>query len=190
MAKSHNVGKNNPMYGKKGKNHPAYKNGCRCEQHHCKCGNPICYKTWQRNGECKFCAMKGAKNPCFGKKHSEKTILKMRKVKLGRNNSNWKNGITPLRKSIRDCYRYRLWRSDVLTRDDFTCQICNKHGGKLEVDHYPKRFSVIFHENKIKNLQQALDCEEFWNINNGRTLCEKCHYKISIGSKRHDKTTS
>ena len=29
----------------------------------------------------------------------------------------------------------------------------------------------------ILNLEQALNCEEFWNINNGRVLCKECHKK-------------
>ncbi len=35
----------------------------------------------------------------------------------------------------------------------------------------------IFYENKINNLEQAIDCSEFWDINNGRTLCKSCHKK-------------
>lgn len=93
----------------------------------------------------------------------------------GKNNRNWKGGITPLTKQIRFCFKYRQWRSDIFTRDDFTCVLCGKRGIWIEADHYPKMFSEIFHENKIQNLQQALECEEFWNINNGRTLCRGCH---------------
>jgi len=93
----------------------------------------------------------------------------------GNKNPNWKGGITPLTIRIRNCFKYRQWRSDVFTRDDFTCQKCGERGGRLEADHYPKKFSDIFHEYNIKSLEQALACEEFWNINNGRTLCKKCH---------------
>ncbi len=87
----------------------------------------------------------------------------------------WKGGITPLTIQIRGCFKYRQWRSDIFTRDNFTCQECGIRGGKINADHYPKSFSDIFHENKIKSFEQAMDCEEFWNINNGRTLCKKCH---------------
>lgn len=89
---------------------------------------------------------------------------------------NWKGGVTPLRESIRQCFKYRLWRSDVFTRDDFVCQWCFQWGGKLRVDHI-KAFRLILDENHITTIDKALNCEELWNINNGRTLCEDCHKK-------------
>jgi len=88
---------------------------------------------------------------------------------------NWKGGITPLQFQIRNSHKYRQWRSDIFTRDDFTCILCGKKGCYLEADHYPKKFSIILNEYKIKILEDALNCEELWNINNGRTLCKKCH---------------
>lgn len=30
---------------------------------------------------------------------------------------------------------------------------------------------------KRKTLEDAENCEELWNINNGRTLCKSCHIK-------------
>ncbi|MCK4793519.1 MAG: hypothetical protein KAV87_57855, partial [Desulfobacteraceae bacterium] len=38
-----------------------------------------------------------------------------------------------------------------------------------------KKFSTIFSDNDIKTFDDAIVCEEFWNINNGRTLCVGCH---------------
>ena len=96
----------------------------------------------------------------------------------GSSHFNWKGGITSLSSRIRHLFKYRQWRSDIFTRDDYTCQICGLRGGELNVDHYPKMFSEIFKENNIKTLEEAEICEEFWNINNGRTLCKKCHQFI------------
>jgi len=123
------------------------------------------------------------KNPTrywLGKKLSPKHNRKLQEGRgklKGKNHWNWKGGITPLVYQIRHHFKSRQWSSDIFTRDDFTCQLCGVRGCVIEADHYPKRFTEIFHENKIKSLEQALECEEFWNINNGRTLCKKCHNK-------------
>jgi hypothetical protein len=116
----------------------------------------------------------------LGKHHSDDTIKKIKEAKRknpcrGESSSNWQGGITKLTKLIRSCFKYRQWRSDVFTRDDFTCRLCGKSGCYLEADHYPKRFSEIIKEYQIKTLEEALGCEELWNINGGRTLCKNCH---------------
>lgn len=119
-----------------------------------------------------------------GKIVSEETRLKLRAAKLGKKfpnttgikSSQWKGGITPLTKLIRHLFEYRQWISDVFHRDDFTCQTCFKRGGYLHA-HHIKFFSVIFKENNIKSVQDAIDCHELWNINNGITLCKECHKK-------------
>jgi 5-methylcytosine-specific restriction endonuclease McrA len=102
----------------------------------------------------------------------------------------WRGGIANFRSSLRTTFLYRTWRSDVLTRDDFTCQICFIRGGKLNVDHI-KAFSIILDENNIKTHEDAASCDELWNINNGRVLCVSCHkqtdnfgYKASNLNKR------
>ena len=94
----------------------------------------------------------------------------------GANNNRWKGGITPLIRQIRNCLEYRQWRSDVVTKDGWRCIFCGSNE-RLEVDHYPKTFSSIFDEYKISSMEEAINCTELWNINNGRTLCHKCHLK-------------
>lgn len=120
---------------------------------------------------------RGSKSYTFGKKLSETTRRKISEAQKGEKGYWWKGGITPLLWQIRNCFEYRQWRSDVFTKDNFTCRLCGIRGTYLEADHYPKMFSVIFHENKIRSLEEALNCEELWNINNGRTLCRSCHDK-------------
>lgn len=106
--------------------------------------------------------------------------------KAGKQHWHWKDGLTSLTVKIRNCFEYRQWRSDIYHRDGFVCQICGGRSGlgkrvPLNADHYPKLFSVIIKEHDIKTLEEALNCEELWDINNGRTLCEKCH---SIETKK------
>lgn len=109
-----------------------------------------------------------------GKHRSEKTKKKISKSMTGKQHPNWKGGLTSLKIRIRNLFKYRQWRSDIFTRDNFTCQNCGVKGGKINADHI-KSFSLILRENNIKTLEKALNCEELWNINNGRILCSKCH---------------
>ena len=89
----------------------------------------------------------------------------------------WKGGITKLYDLIRTSFKYRQWRSDIFTHNNFTCQKCGDNkGGNLEA-HHIKSFALILKEYQIKTLEQAEQCEELWNINNGQTLCIECHKK-------------
>ena len=124
--------------------------------------------------------IKGHKSGMTGKKHSSKTRKKM-SLYIAEMRWNYRNNITTLNKRIYDSYKYRQWRSDVFTRDNFTCQKCGKRSGYIEV-HHLKEFSKIMIENKIITLEQALNCKELWNINNGITLCEKCHNLTKKGN--------
>lgn len=83
----------------------------------------------------------------------------------GDKNPNWKGGVTDQnsRKNIMRTPEYRMWRTAVFERDDFTCQNadCNIRGGKLHA-HHIKRWA---------------DYPELRYVtSNGVTLCEDCHY--------------
>ena len=108
---------------------------------------------------------------------SKETRKKLSEAHKGEKGSGWKGGITPLYKSIRNSYIYRQWRSDVFTRDDFTCQKCGKRGCYLHA-HHIKSFSSILQYYEITTKEEAYNCEELWNINNGITFCKKCHKKL------------
>jgi hypothetical protein len=110
--------------------------------------------------------IKGKKNP--------KAAMNPQVFKKGQKPWNFR-GVTPLRMWVRGRPEYRQWRCDVFERDDFTCQFCGVRGTYLEADHYPKMFSTIMDEYEIDSIEKALECEELWNINNGRTLCKACH---------------
>ena len=137
----------------------------------------------------------------IGRKHTAKSLEKMRLIKLGNsynlgkkvpyekrikrmgiNHPLWKGGYNSLPDKIRRLYEYRQWRSDVFTRDDYTCQECG-FMGYIEADHI-KSFRTIINEYNIETVEGALLCSELWDINNGRTLCSPCHKNTdNYGSK-------
>ena len=126
-------------------------------------------------------ARSGINNPNYGKPMTRETKRKLSKAKIGMNtgesNCNWKGGITPLNHSIRTNYKYRQWRDDVFTRDDFTCQECGEKGCYLHA-HHIETFSSIIQKYEITSIGEALECAELWNINNGITLCKECHKEL------------
>lgn len=127
-----------------------------------------------------------------GKKLTKEHRQKLSKVKKGRpipwftkenrprgeNHYLWKGG-SPVPNQVRSLAEYKKWREKVYTRDNFTCVLCGIRGGKLNVDHYPRLFSAIMEEFKIKSFQDALNCKALWAIENGRTLCIQCHKKVT-----------
>lgn len=95
------------------------------------------------------------------------------KIRVERGEHNfWKGGISEQNRTKRQQFmktvEYRIWRTSVFKRDNYTCQICNEYGGMLHADHikswaeYPK-------------LRLEVD--------NGRTLCVPCHYYVTFKSK-------
>src|SRR3990167_5928513 len=91
------------------------------------------------------------------------TALSQRITKKGNLNANWQGGINPINDTVRKSIEYRLWRTAVFERDNYTCIWGGKeHGNKLNADHI-KSFSLF------PELRFAID--------NGRTLCSSCHRK-------------
>lgn len=96
------------------------------------------------------------------------------KGKYGKGTPNWKGGRVQLRTKIRNSKRYKLWRTTIFDRDNYTCQFCGIRGGSLQVDHI-KPFYLILSDNQITTMKKALECHELWDLANGRTLCVPCH---------------
>lgn len=96
-------------------------------------------------------------------KHSIATRIKMSNARKGEKSIWWKGGITPINHSIRNSIQYELWRSAVFSRDNWTCQKCGKRGGGELNAHHIKHFA------QYPELRFAID--------NGRTLCKRCHRK-------------
>lgn len=126
-----------------------------------------------------------------GRKHTEETKIKLQgnnnalgakrskqtRKKISDTLSKKKGWVTNVNRLIRASETYKQWRSDVFSRDNWTCQTCGQRGYEIEV-HHKKEFSKIIQEFKIKNHLQALDCLELWDLNNGVTLCKKCHKRV------------
>lgn len=127
--------------------------------------------------------LKKGKHP-IQQKESRDTLRALMKTKeyrdklKGENNYNWKGGVNTLYLAIRSCFEYRQWRSDVFTRDNFTCRMCGDNRGGNLVSHHKKAFIKILQYYEITTIEQALRCEELWNINNGVTLCDTCHREV------------
>jgi hypothetical protein len=93
----------------------------------------------------------------------------------------WKGGISGFKHQIRELPEYKTWRLSVFVRDNATCQKCGRRRKvddrvNLEV-HHIKAFSVILLENKIKTVEDAIKCDELWDVNNAVSLCRECHKK-------------
>jgi hypothetical protein len=107
---------------------------------------------------------------------------------VGENNPNWKGGISRLQDKIRGNIRYSMWRAQIFKRDEFTCQSCGIKGKYLEA-HHLVAFSKLLHKNKIQSVEEALDCEELWQEENGISLCKSCHSRTDNHAGRQRKTT-
>lgn len=97
--------------------------------------------------------------------------------KYSENHPGWKNANTPLNKLIRTQTKYGEWRLQIFDRDNFTCQHCGIRGNDLEA-HHIKPFNKIIKEYNIKKIEDILNCNELWDLNNGITYCTKCHSKL------------
>lgn len=139
-----------------------------------------------------FCGLSCYHKSLVGKpssKRGSKWSLSQREKCSGKNASNWRGGVTRFQNQLRRTALYAEWRDTILKRDNYTCQRCNVRGGTLNVDHYPKPYAVILHENNIKNYKHAEWCSDLWDTTNGRTLCISCHKKTDTYAKRFDLLT-
>lgn len=88
----------------------------------------------------------------------------------------WKSD-TNYSRDERGTLEYNDWRKAVFARDMYTCKCCGakSHKGR----------SVELHAHHIANWKDNVDCR--YDVNNGVTLCDKCHYKFhSIYGKRNN----
>lgn len=94
---------------------------------------------------------------------------------VGKNNHFWNGGRTTLYNKIIHLIEYRQWRSSVFKRDNFICQLCQYSRGKILNAHHIITRCQIIKKHNIKNVEEAILCTQLWDINNGITLCKRCH---------------
>lgn len=122
----------------------------------------------------------GENNPNYGKIASQETRDKMsegHKGKLtGEDNPNWNGGITPLRKSIRESTEMYEWKRKVMERDDYRDADTGERG-EFEVHHIIP-LEELLQKYNIQTLDDARNCKELWDINNGKTMLYENHRKF------------
>ena len=92
---------------------------------------------------------------------------------LVKKNENWREK-RPLSDFIRATAKYRKWRKDIIERDNYVCQSCNKRK-KLTQVHHKINFNKLIKENNITTIEEAINCKDLWDMDNGITMCRKCH---------------
>lgn len=104
-----------------------------------------------------------------GRKYSEEVKSKISKMFLGEGNPCWMGGKVEENRLARNRREYRIWRTAVYERDNYTCQECGERGKKLQADHI-KPFA---HYKELR-----------YELSNGRTLCVACHRKTDTYGNR------
>jgi hypothetical protein len=105
----------------------------------------------------------------------------MTRIHSGENNNHWNGGITELTNKIRTSKQYKYWRDAIFKRDNYRGPFGDEIG--VLVAHHIKPFHLILKENNIDTWEQALLCEELWDVNNGITLLEE-HHSIDSDNPR------
>ncbi len=109
---------------------------------------------------------------CGKKFFSVPSLVKMGRGKLcsWKCNAKWLyRGNQPYSQKARRTCKYEKWRSAVFKRDNFQCQFCGIRASKGRI--------VRLNAHHIKSFADFT--KKRFNINNGITLCKKCHKDIN-----------
>lgn len=104
----------------------------------------------------------------------DKVVARAKKIR-GDNHYLWNGAGLPLNRDINHSPKNRTWKKNIRERDG-ACRVCGSVK-RLE-SHHIIPISVLVKKYKIETRKQAYECEEFWNLSNGLTLCRKCHGEV------------
>lgn len=132
---------------------------------------PFCKKDFLTN--CKQPKKKFCSFSCSSKSRPEMNLANLQKrdkekqrlavsSRIGDKHQNWKGGNSRGYKTGYYSTEYKLWRTAVFERDNYTCKDCGKD----------KVFITAHH---IKSFAHFPELR--FDLNNGLTLCEPCHSK-------------
>lgn len=126
------------------------KNGAALWISVCDCGNiVVCATADLRRGSTTSCG-------CFNRQRSSE-------AHRGSRNVNYNPALTDEdRLAHRDLTANKTWVKQVLSRDNYTCQVCGIRGGRTLVGHH------------LDGWHWAKDRR--FDVSNGATLCIECHY--------------
>lgn len=102
----------------------------------------------------------------FGVEKALEMKIKMSKAKTG------EKEFTGFRKNFNRRFRnniqWKIWREKVFIRDDYTCQKCKSKGIYIEAHH------II----PVKECLSLKKEELIFDVDNGISLCRKCHMNV------------
>lgn len=114
-----------------------------------------------------------------------------REVVSGENNHWWIKDrsklISSLKYQVMYSFEYNQWRKQIFERDGCVCQRCGGNkGGNLHAHHIIP-FKKIINHYSVSTIEEAKNCDLLFDIDNGVTLCGKCHMWIHSNKNMNKK---
>lgn len=135
------------------------------EENHC--GETVIKKWIDRHGIEPFTRSERLLGIQKTKEHKENMRISKEKLdQSGKNNPNWRGGITSVSKRLRQSKEFKTWRDAVVTRDNNTCVVCGSNNS-VHAHHIIPFYRYPEHR---------------YNVSNGITLCIDCHRKAHNGN--------
>ncbi|KKN59920.1 hypothetical protein LCGC14_0537450 [marine sediment metagenome] len=113
----------------------------------------VSWDGWRKGDRCAYCAS-----------------LRM----TGSKHHNWKGGVTSISEIARYMLKHADWPKQIFERDNYTCQRCSGYGGCLNAHHLIPVKQILEYYS-IDTMEKVKQCNLLFDINNGLSLCKKCH---------------